>query len=147
MPRIFWNGVPARSTNNSTQAHLHFYNRADWGAFTINIDTKLTDFNIDNYLDTNTAIKHSKLHIQTVAMKHFSPVFNRNIRHKIRTSNHLRRQLPTQDVTNRIETLINEISDDILHKQQTKWKQLFESITFNTKPFKLWRLIRTVKNT
>ena len=131
------------------------YKRADWENFTHHIDNTLANFNINNYANIDAAMKYfntivihnSKQYMPTEAITQFSPGFNRNIKHKIRTRHYLRHQRPKPDIINDIQTLNKEIQDDIRHEQQTTWKHLLSTISYKTNPSKLWRLIRTLNNT
>ena len=130
------------------------YNRADWDSFTTDTEHRLQTFQLTDYTNIDTAVQHfntiladaHKHHIPSGNIRHYNPTFNANIKHKIRTRNHLRRQLPTPDVLTRISDLNTEIDEDIRHEQHTKWKQILDHITYNTNPSKLWKLIRGLNN-
>ena len=109
-------------------------------------------FSIDgeeiNNIFNKTIIHNSKLYIPTGAIKQFSPGFNRNIKHKIRTRNRLRHQPPTPDIINRIHTLNREIHDDIRHEQQTTWKHLLrETQVVPLKQQCIWEAFNWPSNT
>ena len=130
------------------------YKRADWDTFTNNIEHALTDFDINTFTDINTATKHltsiithnSKQNIPTGAVKQYSPGFNREIKQKLKTRNHLRKQFPTPDIINHIHALNQEISDDIRTQQANIWKDTLANITYNTNPSARWRLIHDMSN-
>ena len=130
------------------------YKRADWDSFTNNIEQALADFDINTFTDINAATKHltsiiihnSKQHIPTGAVKRYCPGLNREIRQKLRTRNHLRKQFPTPDIINHLQALNTEITDDIRAQQRAIWKDTLATITFNTNPSALWRLIQDLNN-
>ena len=68
------------------------------------------------------------------------------MKHKIQQRKHLKSQLPSQDILNQTQTLNKEIDEDIIREQLNKWKQALDTISFNTNPSRLFKLIRALNN-
>ena len=130
------------------------YKRASWDTFTATIETTLQDFRITDYNCIDKAVQHinntitqaSKDTIPAGTIRQYNPSYSRAIKHKIQTRNHLRKQTPTTDILNRIQTLNTEITEDIKQEQSNKWKQILDTVTFNANSSKLWKLIRGLNN-
>ena len=122
--------------------------------FSATIEDSLQSFDISQYNNIDSALKHlnnvistaNKRHIPSGNIRNYNPTYSRAIKQKILTRSYLRKQTPTPDVIDRIRLINKEIQDDIRLEQQNKWKHLLNTITYNTNPSKLWKLIRGLNN-
>ena len=121
------------------------YRLADWEEFTSETEHLLDNFQLTDYNNIDTAVKHfntivtnaSKHHIPTGSVKHYKPFYTRSVKQKIQQRKHLRSQTPTSDILARIQQLNKEIDEDIEQDIKTRWQKALSELDFRTIPTRL----------